>query len=264
LKPNAVNLDDLARNALIEDVLRLKNGVDFVQETSKIELFSLGNGQITENRHLDLSDLPDEEADYEAVPVQAFGKALLRGLGWKEGQPIGKNVKNIVAPVITAPRPKGLGLGAEIPKPGSKKSGETSQTVRKDEDELVLKIGSYFKTVKEEYGQVIGLDDDNARIIGRLTLSKSTLSLSQHGVRLVTKDEYEKFSKCINKEKYDKYKKEEDEKESKRRRNDDESRTKRSDDRRRSPKRRKSPKKERKRSSERRHSSKSESTKRSQ
>jgi len=189
----------------------------------KIEITSLGNGEITENRRggLDLSELPDVsgESDYDAVPVHAYGKALLRGLGWEEGQPIGKNVKNIVAPVVTAPRPKGLGLGAQIVKPPAatkdNSSAGKSKNIKKEE-ELVLKVGSYFKTVKEEYGEIVGLDEDNARIMGRLTLSKSTVTLSQHGVRLVTKEEYEKFSKLINKEKYDKYKKEEDEKESRR------------------------------------------------
>jgi G patch domain/KOW motif-containing protein len=234
-QPSATNLDDLARNALIEDGWRLKNGSGYVQETTKIELTSLGNGEITENRRggLDFSELPDVsgEADYDAVPVHAYGKALLRGLGWEEGQPIGKNVKNTVAPVVTAPRPKGLGLGAQIVKPPAankdNSSADKSKNIKKEE-ELVLKVGSYFKTIKEEYGEIVGLDEDNARIMGRLTLSKSTVTLSQHGVRLVTKEEYEKFSKVINKEKYDKYKKEEDEKESRRRdklKNDNERKT---------------------------------------
>lgn len=37
--------------------------------------------------------LPDqqvpEEADYEAVPVEAYGLAMLRGMGWKPGKGIG-------------------------------------------------------------------------------------------------------------------------------------------------------------------------------
>ena len=28
---------------------------------------------------------------YEAMPVEAFGDALLRGMGWAEGKPVGRN-----------------------------------------------------------------------------------------------------------------------------------------------------------------------------
>lgn len=33
--------------------------------------------------------------DYEKMPVEEFGAALLRGLGWKKGEGIGRNRKNI-------------------------------------------------------------------------------------------------------------------------------------------------------------------------
>jgi hypothetical protein len=41
----------------------------------------------------DLSLRPKEMEleDYDRVPVEAFGAALLRGMGWKEGNPVGKN-----------------------------------------------------------------------------------------------------------------------------------------------------------------------------
>jgi G patch domain/KOW motif-containing protein len=40
----------------------------------------------------DVASRPDEASleDYEKIPVEAFGKALLRGMGWSEGTPIGK------------------------------------------------------------------------------------------------------------------------------------------------------------------------------
>lgn len=41
--------------------------------------------------------------DYESVPVEEFGEALLRGMGWKDGDK--------VEPVKSVPRPKGMGLG---------------------------------------------------------------------------------------------------------------------------------------------------------
>ncbi|KAK9325783.1 DExH-box splicing factor binding site-domain-containing protein [Lipomyces orientalis] len=47
---------------------------------------------------LDILSRPDEPTlqDYETVPVEEFGFALLRGMGWKEGEGIGKNRKRVL------------------------------------------------------------------------------------------------------------------------------------------------------------------------
>ena len=49
--------------------------------------------------------------DYNSIPVQQFGKAMLRGMGWKD---IPKK-KNDIAEIEDGPvqRPKGMGLGAD-------------------------------------------------------------------------------------------------------------------------------------------------------
>lgn len=51
----------------------------------------------TEAFREDVKTRPDEATmeDYERVPVDQFGAALLRGLGWKEGEGIGRNRKNM-------------------------------------------------------------------------------------------------------------------------------------------------------------------------
>ena len=36
-----------------------------------------------------------EEADYEAVPVEAYGLAMLRGMGWKPGKGIGNTFSQV-------------------------------------------------------------------------------------------------------------------------------------------------------------------------
>ncbi|KAF6253119.1 DExH-box splicing factor binding site-domain-containing protein [Scenedesmus sp. NREL 46B-D3] len=61
----------------------------------------------------DLEVLPDEASveDYEAMPVEAFGKALLRGLGWADGQGVGRK-RQLVEAKQTIRRPDRLGLGA--------------------------------------------------------------------------------------------------------------------------------------------------------
>lgn len=44
----------------------------------------------------DIANRPDETTmeDYERMPVEHFGAALLRGMGWSEGQGIGRNRKS--------------------------------------------------------------------------------------------------------------------------------------------------------------------------
>ncbi len=47
-----------------------------------------------------------QEADleaYEAMPIASFGEAMLRGMGWKEGMSVGRNVPKEVS--ILDPRP---------------------------------------------------------------------------------------------------------------------------------------------------------------
>ena len=47
--------------------------------------------------------------------------------------------------------------------------------------------------------QVEGLDEDNARLMVKLTISGKLANLSQYNVKLVTSKEYNKYSKYISK-----------------------------------------------------------------
>ncbi len=61
-----------------------------------------------------LSLLPEESSleRYEELPVEEFGEALLRGMGWEKGKPIGRNSKTAVEPVEYVRRQGREGLGA--------------------------------------------------------------------------------------------------------------------------------------------------------
>ncbi|EFW19729.1 conserved hypothetical protein [Coccidioides posadasii str. Silveira] len=72
----------------------------------------------------DVAHRPDSAtlAGYAAVPVEQFGAALLRGMGWKEGQPVGRGKysdstsqrqNTSLAPRIPERRPGYLGIGAK-------------------------------------------------------------------------------------------------------------------------------------------------------
>lgn len=65
---------------------------------------------------LDISMRPEVPKlnDYEQTPLNVYGAAMLRGMGWKEDGPIGGKRKAI-APIIEHQlRPRGIGIGADI------------------------------------------------------------------------------------------------------------------------------------------------------
>lgn len=71
--------------------------------------------------------------DYESLPVEQFGKALLRGLGWSEGEGVGRK-RQVVEPKQVIRRPDRLGLGANpaAPPPDKRprKMGEQGSSAR--------------------------------------------------------------------------------------------------------------------------------------
>ncbi|KAK7501509.1 hypothetical protein BaRGS_00007313, partial [Batillaria attramentaria] len=161
---------------------------------------------------LDVALRPDEpdDADYEQIPIEHFGFAMLRGMGWKEGQGIGKDCK-VIAPIEATLRPKGLGLGADRSQSsGGKKGTSVEKDAGGEEDGLEVKKGAYCVILngkhKDLYGVIQGIDEDNARLVIKLTVSGQTVTMTQYNVKIVGKKEYEKYSKYLNKGKADQYK----------------------------------------------------------
>ncbi|KAJ6497799.1 DExH-box splicing factor binding site-domain-containing protein [Mycena sanguinolenta] len=77
----------------------------------------------------DVDELPDAATldDYNRIPVEQFGLALLRGMGWKEGTAASRKPgKGLVQPYLPEARPALLGIGAkeqEVFDDGSNKKG---------------------------------------------------------------------------------------------------------------------------------------------
>ncbi|KAI4279593.1 MAG: hypothetical protein LQ337_000178 [Flavoplaca oasis] len=66
----------------------------------------------------DVSSRPDSASldDYARVPVEEFGLGMLRGMGWKEGETVGKRKDQASKPRVVERRPALLGIGAkEVP-----------------------------------------------------------------------------------------------------------------------------------------------------
>lgn len=47
--------------------------------------------------------------------------------------------------------------------------------------------------------QIEGMDEDNARLMLKLTVSGKLVTVSQYNTKLVSKNEYDKYSKYISK-----------------------------------------------------------------
>ncbi|XP_043470186.1 G-patch domain and KOW motifs-containing protein [Leptopilina heterotoma] len=143
--------------------------------------------------------------DYEQIPIEKFGEAMLRGMGWQPGKGIGKNQK-IVAAVIPELRPRGMGLGAD--KITIQKQIAASKVA--EEGNLKLVKGAFIKIITGKqsgnYGHIEGLDDDGGRLMIKLALGGSIISINESLVQLVTKAEFDKYSKVLNSKKYEEFK----------------------------------------------------------
>ncbi|XP_004465074.1 G-patch domain and KOW motifs-containing protein isoform X1 [Dasypus novemcinctus] len=147
-----------------------------------------------------------KEADYEVVPVEAYGLAMLRGMGWKPGKGIGRTFNQVVKPHVNSLRPKGLGLGANLavtqalattspyrlPRPGEEQEKE-----KEDQPQglvpggaVVILSGPY----RGLYGKVEGLDPDNVRAMVRLAMVSRVVTVSEYCLRPVSQKEFDKNS----------------------------------------------------------------------
>ncbi|XP_054995463.1 G-patch domain and KOW motifs-containing protein-like [Sorex araneus] len=147
-----------------------------------------------------------EEANYEAVPVEAYGLAMLRGMGWKPGEGIGRTFSQVVKPRVNALRPKGLGLGANLvevqslaptaPHRPSQPSEEHQDDEKEQPKELVPGGAVVVLSGPHRglYGKVEGLDPDNARAMVRLAARSCMVTVSEYCLRPVSQQEFDKNS----------------------------------------------------------------------
>ncbi|GFQ70416.1 g-patch domain and KOW motifs-containing protein [Trichonephila clavata] len=213
---NKTDLDNLAVQELLKESSERNNqweNREFSNLTVTIPLImqnKVPEGYETDDR-LDVSLRPEESKleDYDRVPVEQFGMAMMRGMGWKEGDGIGNNNKKCVEPIEALRRPKGLGLGADAS--ALKKNQEKAK-----EDKLELIKGAYVNIIqgphKGFYGQILGLDEENARAIVKLTTDEK-VTFPEFYISVVSKKEFDKESKIINRASYENYKREQEEKE---------------------------------------------------
>lgn len=91
----------------------------------------------TFQRDYDAAPAAPTEADYDAVPIEEFGAAMLRGMGWKDGEAIGRNKGQ--APLKQRNlerRPELLGVGAKPAKALGIELGEWGKHAKKHERKI--------------------------------------------------------------------------------------------------------------------------------
>lgn len=75
----------------------------------------LNGGNEDDSFRSDVASRPDSASldEYAAVPIEEFGAALLRGMGWKEGDVVGKRKNQTITTRVVERRPALLGIGAK-------------------------------------------------------------------------------------------------------------------------------------------------------
>jgi hypothetical protein len=140
-----------------------------------------------------LEEPETEEADYEQMPIDAFGLAFLRGCGWKASDGIGASNKRAVALRISEPRPKGLGLGADAyysATAGKDKDAKHKKKRRRKGEEVV--IGSIVRimsgTQRGTFGAVKSLDVDTGACFVELAVSGRMVRVGQFALEAIGRD----------------------------------------------------------------------------
>ena len=174
---------------------------------------------VDESEGKDDEDKDVDTADYEQVPIEEFGMAVLRGMGFKEDAGLGITNKKQVDVFVPEMRPRGLGLGAD--RKVLEKINQLKRNLKKsgidEKDDLCFEKGAPVLVEngphRDQYGTIESIDEDVSRLTVALAISgtnrkKEVISISQYNVKLVTEKEFLKYSKYVNKSKAEKVEKE--------------------------------------------------------
>ncbi|XP_063982598.1 G-patch domain and KOW motifs-containing protein isoform X2 [Diachasmimorpha longicaudata] len=180
----SVSLEEQAAQEILNDL-----GKDVKVELKDFTLPLADNENLEGQRESTLED-------YEQIPIESYGLAMLRGMGWTPGKGFGKH-ENLVEPKIPELRPRGMGLGADKAVLKAKKV----ENKTKEEQQLKLICGAFVKILagkhSQQYGVLEGLDEDSARLIVKLAIGGESVSLNECLVEPVTQDEYTRNSKVL-------------------------------------------------------------------
>lgn len=187
-------------------VPEISNPTDNTLESQAVkELLSDANKEVEEETSslvlpLKAEEIPLDGAkessidDYDNIPINQFGLAMLRGMGWKE-EIKKKTPKDLDSPFV---RPKGMGLGAD------KAIKAKPLLVAPDHNEILeIKKNSFVRVLagkhKDLYAQIEGLDDHAGRVIVKMAVGGTKESFNEFLLQPVSKKEFQQYGKVISK-----------------------------------------------------------------
>ncbi|XP_045623798.1 G-patch domain and KOW motifs-containing protein [Procambarus clarkii] len=201
-EPRVLTLDEQAEAALLEESKRRLDTWNERGANDNLTILS----QVEEKLDTSPNDLGKESSldDYDQVDVSVYGAAILRGMGWKKSEGVGRGNKKVVE--IINPSSKSFGLAGKKPEiPIVEGKGVTQ------EEELTLMKGSYVfihsGRHRGTYGVVETLDEDH--LLVKAAVSQTVIREVELNVRVVSQNEFKDSSRVINKDMYDKFKEEE-------------------------------------------------------
>lgn len=205
------DLTALAKQELIKEAKRYNDGDEADESVPAWKLMVINKvpEEYENDSKLDVSIRPDVSTseDYETMPIEAFGTAMLRGMGWKDGDPIGGINKGITPIYEPQLRPRGLGLGADISMQKQLQNGKDNSW---KSDNAPIRKGSLVCVeagpCKGKYGTVESINEDVSHILVKLNLLKESIEFPHAVLRVVTKKEFDQEGRIINKTKFDDYK----------------------------------------------------------
>lgn len=107
---------DVAEPVIVKEKTMDEKALDALlgkKPDSTLVLPAMSEEEAFSRDYRDAPDMPTLD-EYAAVPVDEFGAALLRGMGWKDGQGIGKEAsKKLQKAQVPERRPALLGIGAK-------------------------------------------------------------------------------------------------------------------------------------------------------
>jgi len=179
---NTSQEDAEAIRALYADSLESK------QNTETKDHLKIETSANEPNKQAIIVDERIEEADYDKIPIEQFGLAVLRGMGFDEKEGIiGLKNKRKVQMIEPELRPRGLGLGM-----GSKSLKQRQQDAGTD---LIYKKNACIQVTQGRHehsiGQIVGFDDGLNRILVKLEGSDDKIaSILQDNTKLISKSEF--------------------------------------------------------------------------
>lgn len=187
-----VNDGDALENQAIQELHDQAKGIE--QDQSKSLTLPLNPNELV----LAGAAEPTEE-EFESVKIEDFGKALLRGMGWKDPVEEKKPFENEVFAV----RPKGMGLGADklIKRPAPSKSSDSSELVIKRNAKIRILAGRH----KDFYGILESFENAN-RVTIKLAINSTKVSINESIICAVSESEYKSKAKVLNNARYEEHK----------------------------------------------------------